>query len=202
MVTTASETSTADTLAGRARILDVAAALFVEQGYDATSLRQIADAVGMKAGSLYYHFDSKGDLLTAVLDIGMDVMHTAFDAAENSTVGVPAPERIEAHVRAHLAALYEYGPYTAAHVVTLRTAPEAVRGRVVPSRDAYESRWAALLETMQTGGDLDEVVDTHIARLALFGAMNSSVEWFDPDRGGLDEVAGTIAHQFWNGVSR
>ena len=202
MGTNASASSTVDTLAGRARILDIAAALFVEQGYEATSLRQIADAVGMKAGSLYYHFDSKDDLLTAVLDIGMEVMHTAFDAAEQATVGAPARDRIEAHIRAHLAALYEHGPYTAAHVITLRTAPEAVRLRVVPTRDAYEARWASLLEAMRTDGELDDAVDTHIARLALFGAMNSSVEWFDPSRGRLDEFAGTIARQFWNGVSR
>jgi AcrR family transcriptional regulator len=191
-----------DALAGRSRILDIAAALFVEQGYEATSLRQIADAVGMKAGSLYYHFASKDDLLTAVLDIGMEVMHTAFDAAELATVDASAGTRIEAHVRAHLAALYEHGPYTAAHVVTLRTAPAVVRAAVVPTRDAYEARWTDLLAVLQSAGDLAADIDLHVARLALFGAMNSSVEWFDPARGGLDDVAETIARQFWNGVAR
>ena len=45
-------------------ILRVAAQLFRQQGYSATTLRQIADKAGMKAGSIYYHFDSK----TAILD--------------------------------------------------------------------------------------------------------------------------------------
>ena len=44
---------------GRARIMDEAATLFLRHGYEGTSLRQLADVVGMKAGSLYYHFASK-----------------------------------------------------------------------------------------------------------------------------------------------
>ena len=48
---------------GRDRILDEAATLFLRHGYEGTSLRQLADVVGMKAGSLYYHFSSKDDLL-------------------------------------------------------------------------------------------------------------------------------------------
>ncbi|MGA0837535.1 MAG: TetR family transcriptional regulator, partial [Ilumatobacteraceae bacterium] len=46
---------------GRDRILDEAAALFLRHGYEGASLRQLADTVGMKAGSLYYHFASKDD---------------------------------------------------------------------------------------------------------------------------------------------
>ena len=186
---------------GRERILDAAAALFVESGYDATSLRRLAELVGIKAGSLYYHFDSKDDLLTAVLQRGVDVMHRAFDEAERRSAGAPPMERIEAHVRAHLAALFEHGPYTAAHVVTFRTAPAAVRDVVLPARDAYEARWTELLLALQAEGALADDVDVRVARLALFGAMNASVEWFDPARGGLDVFAAAIARQFWTGVS-
>lgn len=186
---------------GRTRILDVAAALFLEQGYESTSLRQIADAAGMKAGSLYYHFDSKDDLLTAILERGIEVMHDAFDAAEEECRGAAPFDRLLAHVRAHLSALFEHGPYTAAHVVTFRTAPAAVRDAVVPARDAYEARWTVLLAQLQRDGAMQADVGVNIARLALMGAMNSSVEWFDTDRGTIDAFAGTVARQFWKGVS-
>ena len=75
------------------------------------------------------------------------------------------------------------------------TAPAEVREAVVPMRDAYEARWTALLT--------DLALDTPVGltRLTLFGAMNTSVEWFDPDRGNLDELADVITRQFWEGVA-
>lgn len=181
--------------------MDEAASLFLRRGYDATSLRQLADVVGMKAGSLYYHFSSKDELLTEILRRGIDVMHHAFDEAEViAEPGRPA-DRIALHVRAHLAALYENGPYTAVHVTTFRTAPDSVRSAVVPLRDAYESRWTSLLVEIQQAGHIEASTDIAVTRLALFGAMNSSVEWFDPTRGNLDRFADAITAQLWNGVA-
>ena len=181
--------------------MDEAATLFLRHGYEGTSLRQLADVVGMKAGSLYYHFSSKDELLTEILQRGIDVMQTAFDDAEASAGDDEPIERVGAHVRAHLAALYENGPYTAAHVMTFRTSPEVVRDAVVPLRDAYEARWTELLGEFQRAGRIQPDIDVNIARLALFGAMNSSVEWFDPTRGNLDRFATAITNQFWNGVT-
>jgi AcrR family transcriptional regulator len=186
---------------GRDRILDEAAALFLRHGYEGTSLRQLADTVGMKAGSLYYHFASKDDLLTEILRRGIDVMQTAFDEAEASTGSARPVDRIEAHVRAHLSALFENGPYTAAHVMTFRTAPESVREIVVPLRDAYEARWTEMLRLLQADGAIQPTVDVNVIRLVLFGAMNASVEWFDTDRGNLDRFAAAITTQFWSGVA-
>ena len=185
----------------RTRIMDEAAHLFLQRGYEATSLRLLADVVGMKAGSLYYHFSSKDELLTTILERGLDVMHEAFDRAERTHGDADPFDRIAAHVRAHLSALYENGPYTAAHVVTFRTAPDAVRGALVPSRDAYEARWTTLLRELQRTGSVAADLDVSVARLALFGAMNSSVEWFDTERGALDRFAGAIARQFWTGAA-
>ena len=48
------------------RILDVALDLFTEQGYDGTSLRQIAERLGVTKAALYYHFESKEDILMAL----------------------------------------------------------------------------------------------------------------------------------------
>lgn len=185
----------------RTRIMDEAAHLFLQRGYEGTSLRLLADVVGMKAGSLYYHFSSKDELLTTILERGLEVMHEAFDRAESLHDGAEPFVRIGAHVRAHLSALYENGPYTAAHVVTFRTAPDAVRAALVPSRDAYEARWTRLLRDLQRTGSVASDLDVRVARLALFGAMNSSVEWFDTERGALDRFADAIARQFWTGAA-
>ena len=194
-------TSDAPPDSGRTRIMDEAATLFLQQGYDATSLRHIADVVGMKAGSIYYHFASKEELLTEILRTGISVMEAAFEQAERTAEGRSPAAGVEAHVRAHLAALFENGPYTAAHVMTFRTAPDSVRQQIVPVRDAYEARWTDMLRHLQADGKIPPTVDVNVARLILFGAMNSSVDWFDPGRGNLDRFAAAITQQFWNGVA-
>ena len=63
----------------RDNIVDAAAHLFVQNGYDATSVRQIADVVGVTEAALYYHFkDGKRELMQAVLECNMpDLM--SFD---------------------------------------------------------------------------------------------------------------------------
>jgi AcrR family transcriptional regulator len=50
----------------RERILDVALDLFIEQGYDKTSLRQIAEPLGFTQAAIYYHFAAKQDILIAL----------------------------------------------------------------------------------------------------------------------------------------
>src|SRR5580698_1323685 len=55
-----------DAASTRERILDAALDLFVEQGYDGTSLRQIAEQLGVTKAALYYHFESKEDILMAL----------------------------------------------------------------------------------------------------------------------------------------
>jgi AcrR family transcriptional regulator len=186
---------------GRRRILDQAAGLFLERGYAATSLRHIAAAAGMKAGSLYYHFSSKEALLEAILLRGIEVMVEAFHRASASSRGRDGETRLVTHVRAHLGALFEHGPYTAAHVTTFRTAPPAVRAAIVPARDAYEALWTDLLAELASRGELAADAPIGLSRLILFGAMNSAIEWFDVERGSLDAFARAIGRQFWSGLS-
>lgn len=62
------EPTTAAPASTRDRILDVAMDLFIEQGYEATSLREIAEPLGFTKAALYYHFTSKQDILRALME--------------------------------------------------------------------------------------------------------------------------------------
>lgn len=62
-------------VSSRQHILDVAAKLFRATGYTKTSLRDIGERAGMKAGSLYYHFASKEELVAEVLRTGVKRVH-------------------------------------------------------------------------------------------------------------------------------
>ncbi|MDX1448444.1 MAG: TetR/AcrR family transcriptional regulator [Acidimicrobiia bacterium] len=186
---------------GRERITDAAAELFVERGYAQTTLRDIAAAAGIKAGSIYYHFESKESLLLDILHQGISVMEEAFTEAAIQTRDAAGAERVHAHVLAHLSALFDHGPYTTNHVSAFHIAPETVRAKVIPDRDRYERMWDDLLADLQENGEIDPEVSIGMSRLALFGAMNFAVEWFDPSRGNLEEFAAVIARQFWKGVA-
>ena len=187
-----------DELPGRRGVLDAAAELFVSQGYAATTLRQIAAATGIKAGSIYHHFDSKEALFVAVLDDGIDVMIEAFADAENRGER-SSRDRVFNHVRAHLGAVFEFGSYTAAHVTAFYTAPPTVRERVIPRRDQYEQMWTELLSDLFPNASAK---DLQLHRLILFGAMNTTIEWYDPSgETPLDQLASTITDQFLTGVT-
>ena len=200
-MTAAAAATATDTDTGRVRITDAAAALFLDKGYAQTTLRDIAAAAGIKAGSIYYHFDSKESLFLDILRQGIAVMVDAFEQAERIAADSTPGERVATHVRAHLSALFEHGPYTANHVSAFHVAPETVRSEVVADRDRYEAMWTRLLAELRASGRLADGLDLGLTRLTLFGAMNFAVEWFDPDRGNLDELAGVIARQFWTGVA-
>jgi AcrR family transcriptional regulator len=68
-------------VSSRQHILDVAAKLFRATGYTKTSLRDIGERAGMKAGSLYYHFTSKEELVAEVLRTGVKRVHRAVVSA-------------------------------------------------------------------------------------------------------------------------
>ena len=192
-------TNTTTAAPGRTRILEEAAALFVARGYAETSLRGIATAAGMKAGSVYYHFESKDRIIEEVLREGMAAVERAFDAAATHTADAGPVERLTAHVRGHLEALFAHGAFTAAHVTMFHTVPNDVRATIVPLRDAYESRWATLLSELASpasGRDLQ------LARLVLIGAMNSSLEWYHPAGSqSVEGLAREIVIQFWHGFA-
>ncbi len=187
---------------GRDGILDAAARLFLERGYADTTLRDIAASAGVKAGSIYYHFASKDEMLTEILDEGITRITAAVEASLAASEGRSHAERIEAAVLAHLVALFEHGPYTAAHVSVFQKTPEYLRETGLPARDAYERIWATLLTAAQEAGALAVDLDLRVARLSLLGTMNTTLDWFRP--GGtrtISEVADTVSRLFLRGAS-
>ena len=80
-------TSSGDT---RRRILDVATELFRDRGYAGTSIRDIADGLGMTKAALYYHFTCKDDMLDALVTPTVEALEAFIDAAEAAPRTDPA----------------------------------------------------------------------------------------------------------------
>lgn len=172
-------------LGGRERILVAATELFAQSGYHATSIRDIARAVGVTVGAIYAHFASKSEILLTAYAQGVERVIKAVDDA-TATADEPW-ERLEAACRAHLDLLLYAGGLAQ---VVVRVQPDDVpdaAADLVALRDRYEKRFRAIVSDL----DLAPHIDRRLFRLTLMGALNWSKTWYRP--GGTD--TGTIARQ-------
>lgn len=159
----------------RVQLLDAAARLFCDRGFHATSMRDIAKAVDMLSGSIYYHFNSKQEMLLAVYAEGARRIGELVDTAvERET---DPWDRLEAAGAAHLKALSVTHPDYAQ--VMIRTLPQEANGIGNQLRDIrrdYEAKFRRLIEALPLPPD----VDRHYLRLMLIGALNWSHVWYKP----------------------
>jgi len=178
----------------RQMILDAAARLFRRDGYAATSLRAIASACDKKAGSLYYHFESKDRIVSEVLDIGVQ---RVFDAVKLALQALAPDAALEATlhcaIEAHLLALLHAHDFTSANIRILGQVPAPVRESHRTLRRSYESYWREMLRKLQVRGLIRPEADLQQTVYFLFGAMNWATEWYDPKRFDLKRVARQLA---------
>lgn len=186
---------------GREGVLDVAARLFRDRGYGSVSLRKIAEAAGIKAGSIYYHFGSKDEIVVAILDEGIWAVHENMRrAVAEQPDTAEAAAILRAAISAHLRALLDVSDYSSANVRIFGQVPQSVRDANLPARRAYQAEWDDLLTRLQKNGALRADVDIRRLRQMLIGALNATLEWFDPARGSADVLATAYADVFLNGI--
>jgi AcrR family transcriptional regulator len=159
----------------RARLLAVSARLFAKGGFEATSMRDIAGRAGMLAGSMYYHFPSKNDLIAAVYEAGVAEIGTAVDAAIARARGPWA--RLEAACAAHLESLLADSAHAAVMTADLSRLDRRLRRRLVAMRDGYEARFVDLVAALP----LPTRTDRSLWRLQLLGSLNWTPTWYRPD---------------------
>jgi TetR/AcrR family transcriptional regulator, cholesterol catabolism regulator len=154
-------------------IVQVAAELFVKQGYGGTSLRQIAARAGLLPGSLYHHFPSKESLFIAVHREGFRLLIASVNSACDAFVD--PWDRLEAAARTHTQLLLEGSAINAVTAVSLfsRYNPRLQR-RLNQDRQRYETIFRELVEALPLEGP----VDRSLLRLFLFGALNWALTWY------------------------
>jgi TetR/AcrR family transcriptional regulator, cholesterol catabolism regulator len=187
----------------RQRILDIAAELFATRGYEQTSMRDISAEVGMKPGSLYYYFQSKDVMLDAVLRTGVERLHSAVErAVDQLPAGTPVLAQIESAMAAHLAALHGQAAYIRANVILFAHAPASVRKASLIVRRRYGDYWRSLLERAAAENVIRSDLDLSVVRLFVLGALNGSIDWFDPQRRPLKLLASSACRLFLDGLQR
>lgn len=173
----------------RRELVRSAARLFRRKGYDATTTRDIAAAVGMHSGSPFYHFKSKQALLCAVMEEGMGEGIAQQQQALEKAAAQDAEGRLRVLVRNHFEVLL--GPASDFIPVMLyesRALTPRQRAVIAQLQSDYEAAWVPVLAALREQGRLR--IDVKLARLFIFGALNWSAQWYDRKKGAtLDELA-------------
>lgn len=176
----------------RPALLAAAARLFREQGFDATSTRDIAAAVDMHSGSPFYHFKSKDALLFAVMEEGMHSAITrqslAIAATGEGTGDRDALAQLRRLIRAHFDTLLGPGnDFVPVMLYERRALNASQRTSLARLQADYESVWTPVLTDLHASGHLRAPVT--LSRLLIFGALNWSVQWFDHSKSAsLDDL--------------
>ncbi len=183
----------------RQALLTAAARLFRVQGFDATSTRDIAAAVGMHSGSPFYHFKSKDALLCAVMEEGM---HAAIARQAKALQGAAEDQplqQIRRLIRAHFDTLLGPGnDFVPVMLYEHRSLNARQRAALAKLQVEYESAWTPVLEALHAWGYLRAPVK--LSRLLMLGALNWSVQWFDRKKGAsLDELTDAAMALFLKG---
>jgi len=158
-------------------VLDVAARLFREQGYGSVSLRKIAEAAGIKAGSIYYHFGlQRNEIVARVLDAGIQVVHESMRQAVSALPEGTGARRSCGQRSGRTCARF----WTSAIIPRPMCAffgqvPQSVRDANLHTRRAYEAEWDNLLSRLQADGALKREVDIRRLRLMLIGTLNATL---------------------------
>ncbi len=131
--------------ARRRELLATAAEVFAAQGYNATTVRKIADEAGMLAGSLYYHFDSKESILDEILSSFLNELWQGYD--EVLAAGLGPRETIEALVTESFREIDRHRAAVAIYQKESRHLAQQERfGYLVESQQKFEKAWLGTLE--------------------------------------------------------
>jgi AcrR family transcriptional regulator len=185
----------------QSRILDVATALFSERGYAATRMQDIADGLGMKAGSLYYYFESKEAVLAAIVGERVGVAVAMLEGI------VASPRDAVARIRAGIVGhLDVFDRHADLYRIFQSERLDAISAELGAQVDAlgrrYEELWVELIRTAQAERSIRSDADPWLLMKGIVGMCNSTLFWFAPGgRYSASEVAGAFADMILGGIT-
>jgi AcrR family transcriptional regulator len=186
----------------RARLIQVAKRLYQEHGSDQVTVRRIAAAAKIEAGSIYYHFRSRDEIMRAVLESGVggardEVMQAIAEAGRDSSPLV----RLRAALGAHLK--YTLREHFSSRLKSIRRLPKRLRDRHMQQEREYAAIFARLLCEADKQGLLRPGFDLSVVRMLVLGALTWVAEWYTPD-GPMtpDDVADELMKMLTTGIAK
>ena len=183
-------------------ILERAADLFAKQGVAATTVREIAEAVGILSGSLYHHFASKDDIVDAIVSSFMDDLVGRYATVLAASADPAA--RLRGLVHASVATSADHPHATEIYQNDARYLGAADGPTVVrQSARSVRSAWIKVLEDGAAAGVFRDDVPVKVVYPLLRDGLWLTARWFVPTRSyGYDELAADYVKVFVEGIGR
>jgi TetR/AcrR family transcriptional regulator, cholesterol catabolism regulator len=175
-----------DTIADpRQEILRTSARLFQQQGYDGTSMNDVASALRLSKGGLYHHFQSKDEILFELMNHAMDITEERVIAPVKA---IPDPEeRLRMLIRRHIAVvLSERDREITVMLHENHPLPPSLRKRINARKKDYVHFVENLIAEVQRGRGTKLGTTPRAAAFALLGMINWIYQWYRPE-GSLQE---------------
>ncbi|QIN77458.1 TetR family transcriptional regulator [Rubrobacter marinus] len=183
------------------KLREEAARLFWEKGYAATTTREIAESLGVQRASIYYHIESKEELL---YDLCVESLRNIRSAVATAVADKSDPlDRVRAMIRAHVVSMLEDREKHATMLTELRALSAPRRAEIVRLRDEYESLVRAIVSEAQEAGVLWKEASAKELELALLNLLNWTIFWYRTD-GELspEDLAKLFEKIYLGGVAR
>ena len=177
-------------------LVEVAAQVFNERGYDATSMEDLSAAAGITKSSFYHHVRGKEALLRAALERALDGLFGILDEPAAST-GTPLT-RLRHIVRRQVEVLAAELPHVTL-LLRLRGNTETERWALERRRE-FDAAITRLVRDAQTAGELRTGSDPAVDARLLSGLVNSLVEWYRPGRMPVDALASEVDRMAFEGL--
>jgi len=175
--------------ATRERILAAAAHILSQRGLAQTRLSEIAARAKVRSPALYYHFDSREDLIAEVLRVGQQQVRSHVEQAiESVPADRPHLERIAAACRAHVRIQVAMADFAGAVSRNAAHASGPLHDELHLESDRYHDVWRSLISEAIDQGELRPELDPSAARMLAIGSLNWITEWF-PGDGDVDLLA-------------
>ncbi len=184
----------------KAEILKAAARVFRIKGYHATRIQDIADALGMQKGSLYYYISTKEDLLRGlvedILEKSVELMNQIYNTSHKPS------EKIRLCLESHLRLFHDN---IDAFGIFMSEASELIRKTSQKDTRAllkeYENGWLQVFHDGVKCGEFREDTDYKIVVKGIFGMLNGTYRWYRKTDGyTVEQVAAMFAKLILNGV--
>lgn len=162
----------------RREVILMAGQLFCRHGYERTTVRELARAVGLQSGSLFHHFRSKEEILVAVMNNGIQEV---IDGGEQALAHYQAPaDRLAALFRVHMWSMLHGagGDAMNALVYEWRSLSAPSQAVVKSLSGRYEEMWQEAVAAAVDAGLL--AGDARVIKRCVLGAMNLTVQWYKP----------------------
>lgn len=183
----------------RDAIRECAVRLFGKKGYTGTSMRDIANEVGVLPGSLYAHIASKEALLVEIVDDGIGCFNERVAPLVRSEG--PPVSRLRAMIMAHVEVVADHPERSQVVFHQWRFLADENLPFAIKRRRAYEGYFVEVVEQGIADGSLKGDINPRIAVLTILGALNWTPEWLSPNgRLSPSDVGGLMADTLLGGL--